>query len=156
MNTRFSRWLIAMLLIVAASPMFVQAQLRDPVTDLNEARRVFVPVEDLDVIIERDKQGVLLPRAKFDVLLTQAKANAEKNAVPAGISVVLTSADYAAQIVGDQLLISVTAELTQFDDLCLRTHGVNILLNYNSRPNSMHWEAIKLPPSRYFELPAVR
>ena len=116
MNTRFSRWLIAMLLIVAASPMFVQAQLRDPVTDLNEARRVFVPVEDLDVIIERDKQGVLLPRAKFDVLLTQAKANAEKNAVPAGISVVLTSADYAAQIVGDQLLISVTAELTQFDD----------------------------------------
>ena len=116
MNTRLSRWLIAMLLIVAASPMFAQAQLRDPVTDLNEARRVFVPVEDLDVIIERDKQGVLLPRAKFDVLLTQAKANAEKNAVPAGIPVVLTSADYAAQIVGDQLLISVTAEVTQFDD----------------------------------------
>ncbi len=116
MNTRFSRWLIAMLLAAAASPMFAQAQLRDPVTDLTEARRVFVPVEDLDVIIERDKQGVLLPRAKFDVLLTQAKANAEKNAVPAGIAVVLTSADYAAQIVGDQLLLSVTAELTQFDD----------------------------------------
>ena len=116
MNTRFSRWLIAMLLTVAASPMFVQAQLRDPVTDLADARRVFVPVEDLDVIIERDKKGVLLPRAKFDVLLTQAKANAEKNAVPAGIPVVLTTADYAAQIVGDQLLISVTAELTQFDD----------------------------------------
>ncbi|MEI8019389.1 MAG: hypothetical protein WCH39_14385, partial [Schlesneria sp.] len=116
MNTQFSRWLIATLLITSASPMFAQAQLRDPVTDLNEARRVFVPVEDLDVIIERDKQGVLLPRAKFDVLLTQAKANAEKNAVPAGIPVVLTSADYAAQIVGDQLLISVTAELTQFDD----------------------------------------
>jgi hypothetical protein len=59
---------------------------------------------------------VLLPRAKFDVLLTQAKANAERNAVPAGIPVVLTSADYAAQIVGDQLLLSVSAELTQFED----------------------------------------
>ncbi len=116
MNTQYSRWLMAVLLFASASPMLAQAQLRDLVTDLTEARRVFVPVEDLDVIIERDKQGVLLPRAKFDVLLTQAKANAEKNAVPAGIAVVLTSADYAAQIVGDQLLLSVTAELTQFDD----------------------------------------
>ena len=57
MNTQFSRWLLATLLTVAASPILAQAQLRDPVTDLTEARRVFVPVEDLDVIIERDKQG---------------------------------------------------------------------------------------------------
>ena len=116
MNTQSSQWLFATLLTVAALPVFAQAQSRDPVTELAEARRVFVPVEDLDVIVERDKQGVLLPRAKFDVLLTQAKANAERNAVPAGIPVVLTSADYAAQIVGDQLLLSVSAELTQFED----------------------------------------
>ena len=116
MMTRISQWLVLMLLVVAASPRLVDAQLRDPVTELTEARRIFVPVEDLDVVIERDKQGVLLPRAKFDVLLTQAKANADKNAVPAGVPVVMTGADYAARIVGDQLLISVTAEMTQFED----------------------------------------
>ena len=116
MMTRYSRSLAALLLFGVFSPMLAFSQLRDPVAELNEARRIFVPVEDLDVIIERDKQGVLLPRAKFDVLLTQAKANAEKNAVPAGIPVVLTGADYAARIAGDQLLISVTAEMTQFED----------------------------------------
>jgi len=98
------------------SPGAAWTQSADPVTDLSQARRVFIPVEDLDVVIERDKQGVILPRAKFDVLLTQAKANAEKNAVPNGVSILLSSADYAARISGDQLLISVTAEMTQFDD----------------------------------------
>ena len=114
MTTQSSQWL--MLIALAASASFAQAQLRDPVSELSDARRVFVPVEDLDVIIERDKQGVILPRAKFDVLLTQAKANSEKNAVPNGVPVVLTVADYAARIAGDQLLISGTAEFTQFHD----------------------------------------
>jgi hypothetical protein len=97
-------------------PQLLSGQIRDLVSELSDARRVFVPVEDLDVIIERDKQGVLLPRAKFDVMLTQARTNAEKNAVPNGVSVVLTNADYAARVVGDQLLITVTAELTQFEN----------------------------------------
>lgn len=111
---RTLRWLASILIVV--SPISVWGQSADLLTDLAEARRIYVPVEDLDVIIERDKQGVLLPRAKFDVLLTQAKANADKNAVPAGVPVVMTVADYAARIVGDQLLISVTGELTQFDN----------------------------------------
>ena len=119
-----SHWLLLpLLLAVVAWPVFAQPPAqppaRDPVSELTDARRIFVPVEDLDVIIERDKEGVLLPRAKFDVLLTQAKANAEKNAVPTGNPLVVTSADYAARIVGDQLLIAVTAELTQFQsDWC--------------------------------------
>ena len=116
MMTRNISALTLMLMFGLAAPMLAQAQSNDPVTELSEARRIFVPVEDLDVIIERDKQGVLLPRAKFDVLLMQAKANAEKNAVPAGAPVVLTAANYAARIVGDQLLISVTADITQFVD----------------------------------------
>ena len=119
-----SHWLLLpLLLAVVAWPVFAQPPAqppaRDPVSELTDARRIFVPVEDLDVIIERDKEGVLLPRAKFDVLLTQAKANAEKNAVPTGNPLVVTSADYAARIVGDQLLIAVTSELTQFQsDWC--------------------------------------
>ena len=112
-NTRCLTWT---LLIAAMLSATTWAQVRDPVAELTEARRIFVPVEDLDVVIERDKQGVLLPRAKFEVLLTQAKANAEKNAVPAGVPVVLTNADYAARVVGDQLLITVIGQITQFED----------------------------------------
>ena len=108
MTQRF-RWFVWTLLFGVMLPASAQAQLRDPVKELTDARRIFVPIEDLDVVIERDKQGVILPRAKFDVLMTQAKANAGKNAVPAGAPVVVTTADYAARIVGDQLLISVTA-----------------------------------------------
>ena len=81
---RIPRWLVSILIVIL--PMSAFGQSIDPVTELTEARRIYVPVEDLDVVIERDKQGVLLPRAKFDVLLTQAKANTEKNAVPSGVS----------------------------------------------------------------------
>ncbi len=109
-------WCGLILFLVAASPMSVTAQSRDPIADLAEARRIFIPFEDLDVVMERDKQGVLLTKAKFDVLMTQASANAEKNAIPAGVPVVVTGADYAARIVGDQLLISVTVDVTRFDD----------------------------------------
>lgn len=116
MISQLSRWLAALLVIVVAESNPLPAQSRDAVSDLSEARRVFVPLEDLDVIIERDKQGVILPRAKFDVMLTQARANAEKNAVPKGVPVVVTNADYTARVVKDQLLISVVAELTQFEE----------------------------------------
>lgn len=119
MISRLSRWLAALLIIVTIGSEPLSAQTRDTVSDLSDARRVFVPLEDLDVIIERDKQGVILPRAKFDVMLTQARANAEKNTVPKDVSVVLTNADYSARVVKDQLLVSVVAELTQFvDDWC--------------------------------------
>ena len=110
------RWLPLLVIVVLTSPSLAIAQARDLVNELNDARRIFVPVEDLDVIIERDKQGVLLPRAKFDVLLTQARANSEKNAVPAGTPLILAAADYEAEISGDQLLITVTADLMQFED----------------------------------------
>jgi hypothetical protein len=109
-------WLVTMLLFAAISPGIARAQVRDPVTELSEARRIFVPFEDLDVVIERDKQGVLLPRAKFDVLLTQAKANVERNAIPTGVPLVTTVADYAARVIGDQLIMTVTTEISQFED----------------------------------------
>ena len=89
------------------------AQTKDIATELGDARRVFVPAEDLDVVVERDKRGALLTKAKFEELLKLAKANAEK-APPANVPLVLTNSEYAARVVGDQLLLSVTAELTQF------------------------------------------
>lgn len=107
-------WLVWTLLALTA--ISGRAQARDPVEELSEARRVYVPLEEFETVIEHDKQGVVLPKARFDALLAQAKANLEKNPVPSGAPVVLSGADYTARIAGDQLLISVSAELTQFAD----------------------------------------
>lgn len=92
------------------------AQQPNPLKELNEARRIYVPIEEFDIVTELDREGVILPRDKFNQLLTQAKDNAEKFPVPTGVAVVLNSADYVAKIQGDQLLITVTAELNQFDN----------------------------------------
>ena len=116
MMTRTSRWLALMLLTVAAMSQQAHAQSRDPIAELEQARRIYVPIEALDVVFERDKDGVVLPKAKFEQMIAQAKANAEKNPAPNGIAIVISSAEYAARIVGDQLVISVKAELTQFDN----------------------------------------
>ncbi len=109
-----SRYLIVVACFVAwpFAPV-ADAQPRDLATELGDARRVFVPAEDLDVVVERDKRGAMLTKAKFEELLALAKANAAK-APPADVPLVLTNSEYAARVVGDQLLLSVTAELTQF------------------------------------------
>lgn len=88
------------------------AQPADLVTELSEAKRVYVPAEDLDVVVERDRRGTMLTKKKFEELLGLAKANAVK-AGP-DLPIILTSGSYQARIVGDQMLLSVTAELTQF------------------------------------------
>ncbi len=80
--------------------------------ELSEAKRVYVPAEDLDVVVERDRRGTMLTKKKFEELLGLAKANATK-AGP-NLPIVLTSGSYQARIVGDQMLLSVTAEFTQF------------------------------------------
>ncbi len=109
-----TRCLISVACLVAWSFVSnVHAQPRDLATELGDARLVFVPAEELDVVVERDKRGAMLTKAKFEELLALAKANAEK-APPANVPLVLTNSEYAVRVVGDQLLLSVTAELTQF------------------------------------------
>lgn len=115
MINRICSHLAAVLILNAWFVGTVAAQSADVVTELTQARRVYVPIDDLNVVVERDKQGVMLSKVKFDELLAGARANLEKNPAPRGNDLVLVSADYAAQIVGDQLVISVTAEINQFD-----------------------------------------
>lgn len=76
--------------------------------ELVPARRSFIPLRDLQTLVERDRQGVLLPRSEFDALLK--KAAAADAAVPPAAQVLGTTR-YAATISGDQLLLTVTAEL---------------------------------------------
>lgn len=66
------RWIAAVALTMAATPP-VHAQ---PPGQPQPAapRRVFVPVEGLDAVLERHRQGVFLQRAEFDELLKLARA----------------------------------------------------------------------------------
>jgi hypothetical protein len=78
-------------------------------------RRVYVPIEQLDVIAGRDRRGVMLSRKDFDALLVKANAAAKSDAAkPAGL--IVTSTNYDAKIVGDHLVLDATIKFTQFDD----------------------------------------
>ena len=78
-------------------------------------RHVYVPVDDLDAVISRDTGGVMLSREEYEELERTARA-----AVP-GLprhpsGAALAQADYAARIADDQLLVTVTAEVTSFNN----------------------------------------
>lgn len=104
-------WLRLWLLCLAAfNPQFT-VRADDAKVDL-PTRRIFVPAEDLDVVIERDKKGVLLPAADLKKLIELAEKNpALKNPPPS--AQLLSNAQYSGRIVGDHLLLTVTAELQQ-------------------------------------------
>lgn len=76
-------------------------------------RRVYVPVDELNLIFDRDKKGVLLPKAEFAKLYNLARDHAEKTArQPAGI--VLSDVEYSARVANEQMLISAMVTFTQF------------------------------------------
>jgi len=74
-------------------------------------RRVYVPVEDLDVVLEHDKQGVILPRAEFLKLWSAAREFEDQPQSP--YKLVVSRGQYAARIDGDQLVVSATIEFNQ-------------------------------------------
>lgn len=74
--------------------------------------RSYVPLSELQVLVERDRRGVLLPRAQFEKLVADAEAQQLASGT-APAAQVLHACDYAATIVGDQLILDVTAELQQ-------------------------------------------
>ncbi len=99
---------MALLLYLAFS---VSALAQPPVAE-PEGRRVYVPVEDLDVVLEHDKQGVVLPRAEFLKLSEDAKKQLD-NALTSTHAVVVSRAVYAARTVDNQIVVSATIELNQ-------------------------------------------
>ncbi|MBI1348332.1 hypothetical protein GC163_18815 [bacterium] len=104
-------WLLtATLLVPYASPCHADD---NPATDLVPARRSFVPLKDLQTLVDRDRRGVLLPREQFEELLEQARKNGSLATAPPAAQA-LTHARYATRVVGDQLLMTITADLEQF------------------------------------------
>ena len=77
-------------------------------------RKSFVPIADLDVVLTGDREGVLLSRDEFQTLYAKAQANeAAAPRLPAGI--VVSDADYSAEISGDHLLLKAAIRVRQFE-----------------------------------------
>jgi len=83
-----------------------------PGDDEPAGRRVYVPVEDLDVILEHDKRGVILPRAEFLKLAAEAKKNLD-DTPQSPHKVVVAGAQYSVRVEEDQLVVSAVIELNQ-------------------------------------------
>ncbi|MFT5324778.1 MAG: hypothetical protein ACI8P0_002643 [Planctomycetaceae bacterium] len=76
-------------------------------------RKSFVPIADLDVVLTGDREGVLLSRDEFQTLYSKAQANeAAAPRLPAGM--VVSDADYSAEIAGDHLSIKAAIRIRQF------------------------------------------
>src|SRR5262245_28790217 len=103
-----------LILLLLCCQAILEAQAPAPPTESEEpdVRRVFVPVEDLDVILEHDKQGVILSRAEFLKLAADAKKNvAETPESPHKL--VVSGAQYMARVQDDQLIVSAVIQLNQ-------------------------------------------
>lgn len=111
-HTKHAASLAVIFLLISAFPHGVFAQGDSP-KDESETKRIFVPVEDLDTVLARDQQGVLLAKDEFSALLEKAKANTPDTRHP--VSIVVSAAEYSASTSGDHLLLEATLSLRQFD-----------------------------------------
>src|SRR6516165_3271086 len=103
---------LMLLLLGCQAVLQAQAPAQPAGADEPAGRRVYVPVEDLDVVLEHDKQGVILSRAEFLRLAADANKNlAETPQSPHKI--VVSGAQYTARIQDDQLVVSAVIQLNQ-------------------------------------------
>lgn len=96
------------------TPAVRPAVAQPPSTDHSDDRHIYVPIEDLDVVLERiGKQGVLLPRDEFRTLYDSAQKNRDAAAqLPRPF--VVSSAAYSAQPDGERLTLTAELSITQF------------------------------------------
>ena len=100
-----------LIFFLIASGGQLRGQQAAPTADEPAGRRIYVPIEELDAVVDHDKQGVILPRAEFLKLLADARKQLDLPQSPR--SVVVSRAQYAARIHDDQLVINATIELNQ-------------------------------------------
>jgi hypothetical protein len=114
--------MLALLLSMAA---IAQAQI--PPSADQPLREIFVPFEDLNIILESDKQRVFLTRQEYDDLVKQAKAKPQS---PAPHKILLSSAEYDGQLQDGRALISGQLTVEVLEDglfaLPLELGGVGI------------------------------
>ena len=120
---RWSIRLVVLLWLIAGS-VSAQSTATPP-----RSRRVFVPIEDLDVVLAGDRRGVLLEKDEFRKLQKLAASNeATRPRVP--VPLVLREVLYTARLSGDHLLIDTTVRFHQFargwQTLSLPLRGVSV------------------------------
>lgn len=75
--------------------------------------RVYVPIDQFQSVLHRDKQGVLLNNAEFDALWTLAKDNQAVRPKESA-DLVLTGIEYEATVEDHSLLVTARLDLRQF------------------------------------------
>ncbi|MES2792818.1 MAG: hypothetical protein V4719_24605 [Planctomycetota bacterium] len=101
-------------LALLSFPQLVSAQQPAPVAPVEPpGRRVFVPLEELQTLIQRDRNWVLLSRDEFQKLYAEAKSNTLDKPVPPQ-AVGVRDVKYTARIDEDQLVISAKLQVTKF------------------------------------------
>jgi hypothetical protein len=103
---------LILLLFVCEAQLQAQPPAPPAAADEPAGRRVYVPVEDLDVVLEHDKQGVILSRAEFLKLAADAKKNLDETP-QSPHKFVVSAAQYAARVQDEQLIVSAVIQLNQ-------------------------------------------
>lgn len=101
-------------LLVCASP----AQERPdgpPQMAVSAPRQVFVPNSELEAVLKRDREGVVLPAAEFRTLLDAVRER-ERTQPRLPAEAVVTSADYAVSLLGERARITARVRFRQFVD----------------------------------------
>jgi len=104
--------LLAACLLAACVPAAVGQEAKPP-ADPADVKQVYVPIDALDAIIERDRRGVTMPREEFLKLLEKAREHSE-NGPPAFRGMEISRAEYHARTAGDQLIVTARLELDQY------------------------------------------
>ena len=100
--------LAALAFLLPATPSYAQQASA-------ELRRVYIPADQLDVVINRDKRGAVLPREEFEKLFSAALANAQDVPKPPS-RILATHAEWKARFEQQQLLITARIDFTHFAD----------------------------------------
>src|SRR5258708_7394077 len=99
-------------LLAFDSPLSAQTPVGRGPADEPAGKRGYVPLEDLDVILDHDQRGVLLPRGEFLKLAAETRKQLDETPVSPRPIVVLR-AQYSARLHDNQLVISAVIELDQ-------------------------------------------
>ncbi|RPI76059.1 MAG: hypothetical protein EHM42_15070, partial [Planctomycetaceae bacterium] len=83
-----------------------------PVSASRHETRVYVPSEELGTLLERDAHGVLMTRAEYDALVAEAD-RARSAAGHSPRPIVVSSAEYSAEIANEQLVINAVVSFDQ-------------------------------------------
>jgi hypothetical protein len=104
--------LLALLLGGAAWAVAPPAAVPNPQSE-EKVRELFVPFEDLSVLLEGKAQRVLLSREQYRDLVARAKKTAEGRAPR---EILLASADYAARIENERAVFTATLAVSVLED----------------------------------------